>query len=147
MGWISQADIDRWFSYQRPNDEDTQRIVTIRAKARELAETIVSLTPKCADQSAAVRKIREAVATANAAIVCRPFIAPDATNPVSPNAYLASPAPAPDPPAVGLVFARDGAYAWRCPGCDATNYGKVTPPHQRVIEVTCVHCTATFRTG
>ena len=40
----------------------------IRAKARELAEVIVEHTPVCPDQSVAIRKLREAVMTANAAI-------------------------------------------------------------------------------
>ena len=39
-----------------------------RAKAKEFAEAVLMFTPKSADQSAAIRKIREAVMTANAAI-------------------------------------------------------------------------------
>jgi hypothetical protein len=43
----------------------------IRAKAKELAETIVEHTPVSADQTTAVRTLREAVMWANAAIALR----------------------------------------------------------------------------
>jgi hypothetical protein len=40
----------------------------IREKAREFAVVILDNTPECADQSAAIRLVREAVMTANASI-------------------------------------------------------------------------------
>jgi hypothetical protein len=43
----------------------------IRKKARELAETILEVTPMSADQQAALRHVREAVMTANAAIALK----------------------------------------------------------------------------
>jgi len=48
MGWTSRADVDRYFA---------------------LADPTYDLTPKNADQSAAVRKLREAEWAAQAAIM------------------------------------------------------------------------------
>ena len=42
----------------------------IRAAGREFARVVVALTPPSADQTTAVRTIREAVMWANAAIAC-----------------------------------------------------------------------------
>lgn len=56
------------FTYHPPKGNQAERYVAIRNKAKELAMTIVELTPRCADQTAAIRKVREAVMTANAAI-------------------------------------------------------------------------------
>lgn len=62
-------DLKHIFTYQPPQDDATiARYQTIRAAALNLAEVIIASTPPCADQSAAIRKIREAVMTANAAI-------------------------------------------------------------------------------
>jgi hypothetical protein len=46
-----------------------ERIRAVRAKAKELALLILETTPASADQSAAIRQVREAVMTASAAIV------------------------------------------------------------------------------
>lgn len=67
---ISQADLDNWFSYHPPEPHQREKYEAIRDQAKALAEVIVGLTPPSADQTAAVRKLREAVMTANAAIAC-----------------------------------------------------------------------------
>lgn len=67
---ISQADLDNWFVYHSPKDGQNAKYVEIREAAKVFAEVIVRLTPSSADQTAAIRKIREAVFTANAAIAC-----------------------------------------------------------------------------
>ncbi len=67
---ISQLDLDNWFQYHAPKGTQQERYVAIRDKAKELAELIVKSTPSSADQTAAIRKLREAVMTANAAIAC-----------------------------------------------------------------------------
>lgn len=67
---ITQKDLDNWFVYHSPKDNDIQKYMFIRDKAKEFAELILKYTPSCADQTAAIRKIREAVMTANAAIAC-----------------------------------------------------------------------------
>ena len=56
------------FTYHPPKGDQAERYVKIRDKAKEFAEVVVDCTPECPDQSAAIRKIREAVMTANAAI-------------------------------------------------------------------------------
>ena len=59
------------FAYQSPSEEDIAKYQAIRAAARVFAEVVCQVTPACADQSAAIRKIREAVMTANAAIALK----------------------------------------------------------------------------
>ena len=44
---------------------------SIRAGAKDFAQDILENTPSCADQSAAIRHLREAVMTANAAIALK----------------------------------------------------------------------------
>lgn len=63
--------IDTIFTYQSPNADDIVAYQKIREKAKEMARIIDDYTPKCADQSAAIRKLRECVMTANAAIALR----------------------------------------------------------------------------
>ena len=60
--------VDEQFTYHAPNQDQAKRYDTLRSAARELAYVILATTPPCADQSAALRKLREAVMTANAAI-------------------------------------------------------------------------------
>lgn len=62
-------EIEGWFTYHAPSQAQIDRLYAIRANARELAYVIRALTPKSADQTAALRKLREVVMTANAAIV------------------------------------------------------------------------------
>lgn len=62
--------IDNWFTYHPPKGDQQERYVKIREAAKHLATTIVECTPPSADQSAAIRKVREAVMTANASIAC-----------------------------------------------------------------------------
>jgi len=70
MAPITSAHLDNWFEYHSPTNEQLPRYQSIRAAARHFAEVIVANTPPSADQIAAVRKIREATMTANAAIAC-----------------------------------------------------------------------------
>lgn len=61
-------DLDWLFKHHPPRtQEDIDAYQAIRDKGRELSETIIKHTPASADQSAAIRKVREAVMTANAA--------------------------------------------------------------------------------
>jgi hypothetical protein len=63
--------IDNWFTYHESETEDIPKYEAIRRVAKEFAEVIEKNTPPSADQTAAFRKIREAVMTANASIVCK----------------------------------------------------------------------------
>jgi hypothetical protein len=68
---ISKNHIDVWFKYHAPEAGDTEKYEKIRGKAKEFAELILELVPGCADQSDAIRKLREVVMTANAGIACK----------------------------------------------------------------------------
>lgn len=61
-------DIDNIFSYHAPMAGQVDKYESIRAAAKHLAKVILDNTPASADQTAAIRKVREAVMTANAAI-------------------------------------------------------------------------------
>ena len=61
--------LDDVFSYHAPTQDQQSALIAIRASAQAFAATVILNTPESADQSAALRKIREAVMTANAAVV------------------------------------------------------------------------------
>ncbi len=57
------------FNYHKATEDQRGRIERVRKAAYALACAIEEGAPACADRSAAVRKVREAMMTANAAIV------------------------------------------------------------------------------
>jgi hypothetical protein len=59
------------FSYHAPSPEQIVQYQRIREGAKEFAKVILENTPRSADQTAAIRKVREAVMTANASIALR----------------------------------------------------------------------------
>lgn len=63
-----QAMLDDVFTYHEPTGDKNRRYKDIRIYAKDFAAAILRNTPKSADQSAAIRKVREAMMTANAAI-------------------------------------------------------------------------------
>jgi hypothetical protein len=64
--------LEELFTYHPPeNDEQLWAYASIRQWGLSLAKIICQHTPKGSDQSAAVRKVREAVMTANAAIALK----------------------------------------------------------------------------
>ena len=65
--------LEKAFTYQRPTEENIDSMTKIRAKALELARAIDEHCPSSADRAAAIRKVREAVMTANASIVLGPI--------------------------------------------------------------------------
>ena len=56
------------FSYHAPTSDQIPKYEAIRAAGLVLATAIGESCPKCADRSAALRNVREAVMTANAAV-------------------------------------------------------------------------------
>jgi hypothetical protein len=66
-GMTKQA-IEEAFTYHAPKEHQVPKYNAIREKAKDLALVILDLTPPCPDQTAALRKLRECVMTANAAI-------------------------------------------------------------------------------
>ena len=67
---MKPEEIEVFFKYHPPQGNQQERYVAIRDKAKELALLINELTPSSPDQTAAIRKLRECVMTANAAIAC-----------------------------------------------------------------------------
>lgn len=68
---MQPLDVDHIFTYHAPESEDLPRFAAIRQAAKDFARVVIANTPPSADQSDAVRKIREAVMTANAAIALK----------------------------------------------------------------------------
>ena len=64
-------DIENIFTYHAPTRDQLPKYEAIRAKAKELGLVIVANTPVCADQTAAIRLLRESVMTANASIALK----------------------------------------------------------------------------
>lgn len=60
--------IEAWFTYHSPSEDQQKRYVELRAAAKNLAYSIQACTKPSADQSAAFRLLRECVMTANASI-------------------------------------------------------------------------------
>lgn len=67
---LDLENLDNWFSYHSPTPEQTQRYNLIRNAAKQFASVIMENTPKSADQTAALRKLREVVMSANLTIAC-----------------------------------------------------------------------------
>jgi hypothetical protein len=58
-------------TYHQPTEQEIEMIGKIRNASENLCDTILRCTPTCGDQTAAIRKVREAMMTANAAVVLR----------------------------------------------------------------------------
>lgn len=67
---MDKEELENLFTYHTPVAGDIEKYIAIREWGFNLANTIVNMCPPCADTTAAVRKVREAVMTANAAIAC-----------------------------------------------------------------------------
>ena len=68
---ITEERLLNWFTYHPPLPEQIPAYEELRAAGLEFARTIIRLTPPSADQSVAIRKIRESVMAANSAIACQ----------------------------------------------------------------------------
>jgi hypothetical protein len=67
---ITNVDLENWFTYHSPTSEQLPKYGAIREAAKVFAEIVVANTPSSADQTAAIRLIRQATMTANQAIAC-----------------------------------------------------------------------------
>ena len=56
------------FTYHSPKGDQQDRYERVRYAARQFAEILVDCVPESADRTVAIRKLRECVMTANAAI-------------------------------------------------------------------------------
>ncbi len=61
-------DLDHLFKHHSPTAEQLSKYEAIRLAAKEFAKVVLANSPASADQTAAIRKLRECVMTANAAI-------------------------------------------------------------------------------
>lgn len=71
---MTEKDLDllkALFTYHPPEPGDKERYEAITSAARAFAEVVLEQCPASDDRSAAIRKIREARMTANAAIACK----------------------------------------------------------------------------
>ena len=65
---FSEDQLKTIFTYHAPDADQQARYETLRSAALNFAKVLVHVTPLSADQSAAIRHLRECVMTANAAI-------------------------------------------------------------------------------
>jgi hypothetical protein len=68
---ITQSNLDHWFTYHPPKGAQQDKYLKVREAGKKFAEVILECTDQpSADQSAAIRHVRDAVMTANQAIAC-----------------------------------------------------------------------------
>jgi hypothetical protein len=60
--------LESLFRYHAPTDETIPKYTAINEAAKRFAEVVLANCPRSADRSAAIRQIREARMTANAAV-------------------------------------------------------------------------------
>jgi hypothetical protein len=70
---ITDADIEEYFTYHAPNASQVERYTTLRNAAKAFAKVLNSTTPVSADQTYAMRLLRQAVMTANQAIALEDY--------------------------------------------------------------------------
>ena len=63
--------LEAFFTYHAPTDADKVKYNAINEAALNLAKVVLAQCPQGPDRSAAIRQVREARMTANAAIACR----------------------------------------------------------------------------
>ena len=73
-GSTLKGKLDDIFRYHAPDRDQQVQYEALRAQAKEFALMICEVTPPCADQTAAIRLVREAVMTANAAIALKGLV-------------------------------------------------------------------------
>ena len=75
---ITTEMLDNWFTYHTPEGDvakhpgvtKQEAYIRIREAGKYMAQIVIDCTPECADQTATIRLIRQAVMTANQAIAC-----------------------------------------------------------------------------
>lgn len=67
---MDESQLDNLFGYHAPKGDQVERYARINEAAKNFAKVVLECTMPCADQSAAIRQIREARMTANSAIAC-----------------------------------------------------------------------------
>lgn len=68
---MTEDQIDDIFTYHPPTQDQIPKYNAIREAAKQFALVLVANTPQSADQTAAIRLVRQAVMTANASIALK----------------------------------------------------------------------------
>lgn len=69
---VNRENLEDVFTYHPPeNDSQLRSYARLREEAKNFAQAILEETPLCGDQQAAIRHVREAIMTANAAIALK----------------------------------------------------------------------------
>lgn len=74
MAKITLENVHDVVTYHAPDAEQLIHYGVIRERAEAFISSILLHTPECADQTAAIRKVREAMMTANAAIALKGLV-------------------------------------------------------------------------
>lgn len=67
---VTDEQLDQWFTHHPPAGEQLRMYQAVREAGKAFATVVRDACPPGADATTAIRKIREAVMTANAAIAC-----------------------------------------------------------------------------
>lgn len=70
-GPVSLTNVDDVFASHELDADQAEAVAELRREAKLLAKAILALAPDCADRSMALRKLRECLMTANAAIALK----------------------------------------------------------------------------
>lgn len=68
---FTNSDIEEIFTYHPSVGDDPEKYENIRFAAKEFAKVLLDNTRPSPDQSAAIRKLRECVMTANASVALK----------------------------------------------------------------------------
>ena len=68
---VNEEQLNDIFTYHAPDAVQLVQYAAVREAAKAFARTVIEHVPPSADRTAALRKVREAVMTANAAIALR----------------------------------------------------------------------------
>lgn len=66
----TEENLNHWFKYHPPVGDQAERYESLREAGHAFAMAILMHCPSSADRTDAIRKVREAVMTANASIAC-----------------------------------------------------------------------------
>lgn len=69
--WSDAEYVRSVLTYHSPDSEQIGKFGNVRTAAEMMVRSIVQNCPECEDRTAAIRKVREAMMTANAAIALR----------------------------------------------------------------------------
>jgi len=67
---MTEEQLTNWFTHHVPSSDQVKAHEALRSAGRALAKVINRRCPESADKTTAIRKVREAVMTANASIAC-----------------------------------------------------------------------------